>query len=195
MPLYQNSTVDKTKLIIGNYKMEVATYGSTIASTFINLGAGIVNSFNHNVTKYDVQAGNAPDPIEGIAEETFTVEGELIEYDQTKIAFLYSGVATTAGSAASGTISFGGLAEMTDIAVRLTNTRLYTGSGASALSATTTIFIPKATASAGLSFTAKSDNDTDPINVMAFSIEGKIDGTLTAGAQLYTMKKTVGLSA
>jgi hypothetical protein len=30
---------------------------------------------------------------------------------------------------------------------------------------------------------------------MAFSIEGKIDGTLTAGSQLYTIKKTVGLSA
>lgn len=192
MPLYQNSTVDKTKLVIGNYQMQIATYGSTIGATFTNLGAGIVNSFSHTITKYDVQAGNAPDPIEGIAEEEFAVEGELIEYDQAKLGLLYSGVSTTTGSASSGTISFGGKAEMTDIAVKLVNTRQYTGTSGTSLSATTSIFIPKATANTGLAFTAKSDNDTDPINVMAFSVLGKIDGTLSVGSQLYTISRVIG---
>ena len=191
MPLYQNSTVDKTKLVIGNYQMQIATYGTTIGDTFTNLGAGIVNSFSHAITKYDVQAGNAPDPIEGISEETFAVEGELIEYDQTKLSKLYSGVATTTGSAASGTISFGGYTELTDIAVKLVNNRQWTGTSGTAISATTTIFIPKATANTGLAFTAKSDNDTDPINVMAFSVLGKIDGTLSTGTQLYTIQRVV----
>ena len=192
MPLYQNSTVDKAKLVIGNYQMQIATYGSTIGASFTNLGAGIVNSFSHAITKYDVQAGNAPDPIEGIAEETFAVEGELIEYSATNLSLLYSGVATTAGTTASNTISFGGKTEMTDIAVKLVNTRQYTATSGTAISATTTIFIPKATANTGLAFTAKSDNDTDPINVMAFSVLGKIDGTLSVGSQLYTISRAVG---
>jgi hypothetical protein len=196
MPLYQNSTVDKTKLVIGNYQMQIATYGSTIGASFTNLGAGIVNSFSHAITKYDVQAGNAPDPIEGISEETFAVEGELIEYNATNLSLLYSGVATVAGTAASNTITFGGKTEMADIAVKLINTRQYTVSGGTTVvSATTTIFIPKATANTGLAFTAKSDNDTDPINVMAFSVLGKIDGTLSVGTQLFTIQRTVGAVA
>ena len=196
MPLYQNSTVDKTKLVIGNYQMQIATYGASIGDTFTNLGAGIVNSFSHSITKYDVQAGNAPDPIEGVSEETFAVEGELIEYDQAKLSKLYTGLATTTGTAANGTISFGGYTEMTDIAVKLVNTKQYTVSGGTTVvSATTTIFIPKATANTGLAFTAKSDNDTDPINVMAFSVLGKLDSTLSTGTQLFTIKRTIAAVA
>ena len=192
MPLYQNSTVDKNKLILGNYTLQVATYGSTIASTFINLGAGIVNSFSHNLTKYDTQAGNAPDPVEGVAEETFAIEGELIEYDSTKLAFKYSGLSMTTGTVSSGTISFGGKTELTDMAFRFTNTRRFTGTTGTALTATTTIFVPKATAEAGLAFTSKSDNDADPINVMAFSVLGKLDSTLSVGTQLVTISRVIG---
>jgi len=190
MPLYQNATVGKEKLVIGNYQMLVGPYGATTVASCTNLGAGIVNSFSHNITKYDVQAGNAPDPIEGIAEETFAVEGELIEYDSSKIALLYSGVATTTGSALTGSISFGGLTQLTDVVIMLQNKRNYTATAGTAISVTTVIRVPKATVNTGLAFTAKSDNDTDPINVLAFSVLGKIDGTLSVGSQLYTITRT-----
>jgi len=191
MPLYQNSTVDKPKLIVGNYQMLVGAYGATTVASCTNLGAGIVNSFAHNITKYDVQAGNAPDPIEGIAEETFSVEGELIEYDSSKIALLYSGIATTVGSAISGSVSFGGLTQLNDVVIMLQNKRNYTATAGTAVSATTLIRIPKATVNTGLAFTAKSDNDTDPINVLAFSVLGKIDGTLSVGTQLYSITRSL----
>ena len=86
MPTYQNSDVDKNSLVIGNYKIEIATYGTSIGGTFTNLGAGIITAFNHEITKYDVQAGNAPDPIEGVSEETFPVTGEMITYNATNIS-------------------------------------------------------------------------------------------------------------
>jgi hypothetical protein len=189
MPLYQNASVDKNKLIIGNYQMLVATYSSTTPATIasaVNIGAGIVNSFSHNITKYDVQAGNAPDPIEGIAEETFAVEGELIEYSVSSLSAIYQGVATGVT-----TLSFGGKTQLGEITVFLRNTTLGT-SGASAISTSTIVRVAKATANTGLAFTAKSDNDTDPISVMAFSVLGKIDGTRAVGDQLYSITRTVG---
>jgi len=195
MPQYQNSTVDKNKLIIGNYKVEVATYGTSIAGTFVNLGAGIINSFNHEITKYDVQAGNAPDPIEGISEETFPIAGELIEYSASNLSLLFSGVAIESGSATSNTLTIGGYTTLNDIAVRLTNTRQYVGTSSTALSCTTIFYLPKATIETGLAFTAKSDNDTDPINVFAFSVVGKQDTTLSVGTQLVTIKQTRGAVA
>jgi hypothetical protein len=189
MPIYQNATVDKGKLILGNYTLEVATYGTTIESTFTNLGAGIVNSFSHNLTKFDVQAGNAPDPVEGVAGETFTVEGELIEYDSSKFAAMYSGLANTTGSALDGTFSIGGKVDMIYKAFKFVNKRYYTASGGTAISATTTLLVPKGTMESGLSFTAKSDNDSDPISVIGFSVTGKLDSTLTTGSQLVTIKR------
>lgn len=193
MPHYQNSTVEKSKLIIGNYKIEIATYGTSIGGTFTNLGAGIINSFGHEIEKYDVQAGNAPDPIEGISDETFPVEGELIEYVATSMSLVYPGIYTaTATSSADGTILYmGGNTNMTDIAVRLTNVTLYTATGGSAISSETIVYLPKATLDVGMSFTAKSDNDTDPINVMGFAVTGKLDATLTAGQQLAIIQKKV----
>jgi hypothetical protein len=191
MPLYQNTSVDSNKLIIGNYQMfvDVLTTTATITSAY-NIGAGIVNSFNHNITTYDVQAGNAPDPIEGIAEETFAVEGELIEYSVTNLSILYSGVSTPSGATY---LAFGGKTQLTPLAVWLKNTTLGSSAG-TAISTSTIIRVQKATVTSGLAFTAKSDNDTDPISVMAFSVLGKLNSTLTAGSQLYTITRTTGVA-
>ena len=98
---YQNTSVNTDALIIGNWKIQVATYASyvtvaSVQSAVTNLGAGMVNSFNHNVTMYDVQAGNAPDPIEGISDETFNVSGDLIEFDVANVTSAWGGMVTTA---------------------------------------------------------------------------------------------------
>jgi len=184
MPLYQNSTVSTEKLILGNYKIEVAV--TTVGSSYINLGAGMVNSFGHNITKYAVQAGNAPDPIEGIATETFTAAIDLIEYDASTLNIIQAGAITnTAGTTGVTTIKGGGNSILTPKIFRLTNRRLISG-----VTDETVITIFKATLDAGLQFTAKSDNDADPINIMPIAITGKPDAALTAGTQLFTVVHT-----
>jgi len=79
-----------------------------------------------------------------------------------------------------------------EVAVRLTNRKSFTGTSSTALTCTTIIYIPKAVIEGGLAVTAKSDNDTDPINVIAFSVTGKLDATLDTGEQLATIKQDIG---
>lgn len=188
MPLYQNQSVDTAELLIGNYKIETAAYGTSAGGTWVNLGAGMVNSFNHAITKYDVQAGNAPDPIEGVAEETFTVDMELIEYDASALAAISCGLVTadTTTSSTQTVMKAGGNTILTSRAFKFTNRRLISGA-----TKETVILLFKATLDNGLQITAKSDNDADPINVMPVTVVGKLDATLSVGAQLYTITKVL----
>jgi len=101
MASYQNTSVTNSKLLLGNYKITFGTTGCALMSSAItalttNLGAGIINSFTHNVTRYDTQAGNAPDPIEGVAMETVTISGELIEYDHDALLVAFGGMSPEA---------------------------------------------------------------------------------------------------
>lgn len=200
MASYQNTSVTNSKLLLGNYKITFGTVGCALMSSAItalttNLGAGIINSFSHNVTRYDTQAGNAPDPIEGVASETFTISGELIEYDHDALIGAMGGMLAS-GASASGsttadfkTITGGGATTLTPKAFLLTNTRQFVGSGATNITALTYILVHKATFTQGLSVTAKGDGDADPINVIAFEIEGVTDGTRTVGDQLFAIQK------
>lgn len=201
MPLYQNTTVNSTSLVIGNYMifggsaastLSGATSISEISSIMTNLGAGIVNSFGHNVEKYDVQAGNAPDPIEGVAGETFTISGELIEYNATALSFVMGGMVGTTASTGSdySIIGGGGAGVITPKQFALVNRRMAIPvAGSAVTSVLTIIYVWKGTFVNGPQFTAKSDNDTDPINTMSFEIQGEIDGSRPSGQQLYTIKK------
>ena len=182
MAQYQNSSVTASKLILGNYQIE---YAATVGGSMVNLGAGIVNSFGHNLTKFDSQAGNAPDPVEGIARETFTISGELIEYNPTALSAIQCGGTDLTVSTTS-ILTGGGNQVLTPIAFQLTNTTTYSGS-----TYTTVIQTYKATLDAGIQFTAKSDNDSDPVNVMPFTITAKLDTSRTAGDQLFNIERTV----
>lgn len=183
MAAYQNTSIDTTKLILGNYKIESA---ASSGATFTNLGAGIITKFGHNITKYDTQAGNAPDPVEGISDETFTIDGEMIEFDASVMAAISGGAITkTTGASGVTVINGGGNSTVTERAFRLTNTRLISG-----VTHQTVIVVYKAVVDNGPQFTAKSDNDADPVNVMAFTITGKNDSTLSVGSQLYSITRT-----
>jgi len=188
MPLYQNTGLNDSKnLVIGNYKIETSVYASAGGShTWVNVGAGMVNSFNHQIEKYDVQAGNAPDPIKGISRETFKISLELIELDLSVMAAISCGGLSYTSGASVLTASGGGAAELTPIAFRLTNRRLI-----SSVTKETIIIVPYATIDNGLAVTAKSDNDANPINVYPVEITGDIDGTRTVGSQLYTITRDV----
>ncbi len=186
MANYQNSSVSSEKLILGNAKIECASVGTTVLGTWVNLGAGIVNSANHNITKYDTQAGNAPDPIEGIADETFTVAGEMIEYDASVLSLISGGAVTKADGASGVTVLHGGgNTTIVEKAFKLTNTRLISG-----VTHQTVIIVYNATLDNGPQFTLKSDNDTSPFAVMPFAITGKNLSTLSAGSQLYEVTRT-----
>jgi len=186
MPIYQNDSVATQKLILGNYKIETAAVGTTAGGTWVNLGAGMVNSFGHNITKYAVQAGNAPDPIEGVATETFTAAVDLIEYAATVLSSIQCGaISVTAGTTGQTIIKGGGNSILTPVAFKLTNRRLI-----SDVTNETVIMIYNATLDTGLQFTAKSDNDADPINVMPIAITAKPLATLSAGDQLFSITHT-----
>ena len=185
MPQYQNTSVADKNLIVGNYSISYATAGTSSVTSFTNLGAGIVSSFGHNITKYDVQSGNAPDPIEGVANETFTISGEFIEYDGEELTKAMGGMmtrATTGATASSDNsiITAGGATTITSKAFLLKNTRII-----SATSSITNVFVYNATFETGLQFTAKSDNDTDPISVMGWTITGKPLTTRDTNDQLF----------
>lgn len=182
---YQNSSVTSSKLILGNYKIECA---ASVAASYVNLGAGMVSGFKYNPIMYDAQAGNAPDPIEGISRETVSIEAELIEYDASVLAAISCGAITadTTTSSTQTVIDAGGNQELTPKVFRLTNTRMISGA-----TKTTVILVYKATLQSGLEIQAKSDNDANPINIMPISILGKPDVTRTAGSQLFSITKTV----
>ncbi len=165
MPLYQNATVTDTKVETGNYAMYVGTVGATIGAITTNLGAGMVKSFVHNAEMFTSQAGNAVDPIEGVARETCTLEIDLIEYDGSAFAALTGGMWT--GSSGSVTVG-GNVTLLAGVGMKLVNTRkLSNGS-----TQTTTYHIPKAIPG-GFSLAVKSDNDADPVNVYSFSLTCK----------------------
>ena len=182
MPIYQNSTVDSDALILGNYAIYSAATSGGTAGTFTNLGAGILNGYGHNWEKYDAQAGNAPDPVEGIASETFTLDFELIEYNATALTEIMCGAITATATTVLSTITGGGVETLTPRAFKLINV-----SGAY----TTTVLVHKATTDTGLQFTSKSDNDTDPVNAIPLTVTGKVDATKTAGTQLFSITRTI----
>ena len=187
MPIYQNSTVTKTKLIVGNCTIESA---ASSGASFTNLGAGIVNSATHNVEKYDVQAGNAPDPIEGVSDETVTIEFEMIEFDGSVLASISGGLITETNTSVLSTINAGGNPNLTPRAFKLTNKTITPGG----TSAFTILTVYNATLEAGPSFNFKSDNDTDPVAVMPATIVAKLDTSKTRGQQLYQLTRTIATS-
>jgi len=188
MPNYQNSSVEGDKLIIGNCKVESA---ASIGTTYSNLGAGMVRDWNHPLVKYDVQSGNAPDPIEGIASETVTVDFDLIEYNASVLTQIHGGLITASTASSVITISAGGASDniITPRVFRFTNTRVIDDASISTI---LTVFY--ATLDNGPQFSFKSDNDADPIMVMPCNITGKINSALAAGEQLYTIAHTLPTS-
>jgi hypothetical protein len=162
MPTYQNGTVTDAKVEIGNYAIYVGTVGATAGAIVTNLGAGMVKSFAHNAEMFTAQAGNAVDPIMGVARETCTLEVDLIEYDGSAFSVFTGDM----WNGTSGSILVGGqVSSLAGVGMKLVNTRkLNTGS-----TQTTTYLISKAVAG-GFTMNPKSDNDADPVNVYSFSV-------------------------
>lgn len=179
MAYYQNSAVTSSKLIIGNCKVETS---ATAGGTFVNLGVGMVTNFKHIVEPYTVQAGNGPDPVEGIARETCTADFSLIEFDASVLSAIQCGAiaADTTTSSTQTTINGGGNSTLTPRAFKFTNTRMISG-----VTKQTVITVYYATLNQGMGIDFKSDNDADPVGTMAFTMVGENDTSRTAGSQLF----------
>lgn len=183
MAYHQNSLVDSNKLIIGNAKIETA---ATVGGPYVNLGAGLVSAFTHTPTMYDVQAGNAPDPIEGVAEEVCTLDFELIEYDASVLSAISGGLVTQTSTTSLSTLNAGGNSTITPRVFRVTNTRMI-----GAVTCETILTIFKGNLTTGITINFKSDNDADPLGVIPGQVEGKVDSTLSVGSQLFTITRTL----
>jgi hypothetical protein len=183
MPAYQNTSVDSDKLILGNAKIETA---ASAGGSYTNLGAGIVTSFTHTPEFYDSQAGNAPDPVEGVANETATIEFEMIEYDGSVLAAISCGLVTESNTTTLSTMDAGGNTVLTDRAFRITNSWI---SGSTTVETILTLY--KATLQSGISINFKSDNDTDPVGTIPGTIVAKLDATRTAGSQLFQLTRVI----
>lgn len=182
MPTYQNASVNSNQLILGNYKIETA---SSSAGSYVNLGAGQLTAFQHNFTNSDIQAGNAVDPIEFIAEENVTIAFELMEYKASAMSAMMGGLTeTTSISTTSTTIRAGGAVELTPRAFKLTNKRMI---GTTTVNTVITIF--NANIENGMTLVPKSDNDGNPVNVFQFTVKGDNLASLSAGAQLFQIVK------
>lgn len=162
MPIYQNYTVADAKLEVGNYAMYIGTAGSTAGAITINLGAGMVKNVNYNPEMITTQAGNAVDPIQGVARETMTFDVDMIEYDGSSMSAISNGM----WSGTSGSITIGGqVTSVSGKGWKLVNTRkLANGS-----TQTTTYTFNKCVAGP-ISTTYKSDNDADPVAVMSYTV-------------------------
>lgn len=173
MAHYQNASVTDAKIETGNYAMFVGAENATTGSTWTNLGAGMVKSFAYVAESFTSQAGNAPDPIQGVAKETATIGIDLLEYDGSTFSSLLGGLA----SGSSGSFTVGGVSNtQTAKAMKLENTRIL----ASGSTQTTTYILPRVYANGGFSMTPKSDNDTDPVNIYTFDILAKQASTTAA---------------
>lgn len=194
MALLQNTSFDSDALILGNWKIQVATYNSayttvaSVASAVTNLGLGMVTGFGHNIEKYNVQAGNGPDPVEGVATETFTITADLMEFTLANVVTALGGIVTTATAITTthSYLSGGGASVMTPKTFLLTNRRIVSGA-----SVETNLVVWKGYATNGPQFTTKADQDADPVTSWALEIEGVLDATRTAGNQLYLIDKWV----
>lgn len=183
MAFSQNTTIDKSKLIIGNCKIETA---ASAAGSYVNLGNGKVTSFIHNITKYDVQGQNGPDPIEGIADETGVITAELIEYDGSVLSAIMCGAISESNTTTLSTINAGGNIELTPRAFRITNTWMY-----SSTTVETILTLYHGTIDNGIEIQLVGDQESDPIGKLPISITGKNDVSRTTGNQLYSLTRTI----
>jgi len=197
--------------LIGGWKMATApTSGVFEGATAFGsgatiLGIGNLTGFTENIEMTTTQAGNSNMPEKVVANHSATITFELLEFylptfdeirggsldteNQATASTYLTGVGGAgAGSAGTvNTISTGGLNAIDEAAFAFYNVRMEAGA-----TVETIIVIHKARISAGLTFTPKTDHDTDPVTVFPFTLEAELDTSQTAGNQLYVIETELG---
>ena len=209
---YQQTALTVTGCtLIGGWKMaRAAMSGSFAGATAFGsgctiLGIGNLTGFTENIEMSTTQAGNSNMPEKVVAVHSATIGVELLEFylptfdeirggsldteNQATASTYLTGVGGAgAGSAGTvNTISTGGLNTVNESAFAFYNVRMEGGS-----TVETILVIHKARISSGLTFTPKTDHDSDPVTVFPFTLEAEIDTAQTAGNQLYVIETELG---
>jgi hypothetical protein len=194
MAHYQNTGLTNAgTLLQGGFAIYVAATAGTLAGAGgTNFGLGDGPVITENIENFSVQAGNGPDPLEGVAEQSVTITFNTLEFYIPTWDTVRGQELDTVGTASVGTyvtggsvhtISTGGFTELGTCALKFVNTKLVSGA-----TVETAIVFYKCNLTQGLSFTAKSDNDDDPVMVIPWTLEAKLDTSRTAGDQLYIIE-------
>lgn len=193
--MYQNTAMTKANTgLLGGFILYSAT---TVGASWTNIGLGRAFSITENISPYNSQANNGPDPVEGVARQTATITFELLEYypptfDNLRGGSLDTEATSTTPSyiatASANTISTGGKTEIAPVAFKFINRKLVSGA-----TVETAVVIYRAfLRSGGFSFTSVSDNAEDPITVWPWTFETKCDSTRTVGDQLMKVETHMG---
>lgn len=198
---YQQTSLTNTgTLLQGGFRLGVAASAASFAGGSVGtvLGIGNLTGVTEDLEFTTTQAGNSNMPNKKVANHTITVNFELLEFwppsfDEIRGGSLDTENEATAstyinGAGTSNVISSGGLNTLTDKAFCFENTTEVSGG-----TAVTILVIYKAKIEQGLSFTPKSDHDTDPAMVIPFVIKGELDTSRTAGDQLYIIESELGV--
>ena len=196
----QTSLTNAGTLLQGGFKLGVAASAASFVGGSLGtvLGIGNLTSITENIEKTTTQAGNSDQPEKLVAVHTITASFELLEFwpptfDAIRGGGLDSENAATAstyisGTPTSNTLTSGGLSVLTEKAFIFENTTMVAGA-----TAVTLLILYSATIEQGLSFTAKTDHDTDPAMVMPFTLTGQLDTSRTAGDQLFIIESELGV--
>ena len=182
--------------------------GVTFGSGCTILGIGNLTGFTENIEMSTTQAGNSNMPEKVIAVHGATITLELMEFylpsflivrgnsadvgyaSGSLSASTYLAAVGGAGAGSGGTVctfSTGGLNTVNEMAFAFYNVRMEAGA-----TVETILVIHKARISQGLTWTPKTDHDTDPVTVFPFTLEAELDTSQTAGNQLYAIETELG---
>lgn len=190
-------------LLQGGFTLGVAATAGIFeaGSLGTTLGIGNLISLTENLERTTTQAGNSNLPEELVANHTIAVNFEMLEFwppsfDEIRGGSLDTENEATAGTYVGGggtagtvnTISTGGLNTLTPMAFIFRNITMVSGA-----TAETVFVVYRAKIEAGMTFTAKTDHDTDPVMVVPFTLTGEIDTGRTAGDQLFYIESELGV--
>jgi hypothetical protein len=196
----QTALTNAGTLLQGGWRCGVAASAATFAAGSLGtvLGIGNLTGITENLERTTTQAGNSDMPEEKVAVQSLTITFELLEFwlptfDEIRGGSLDTeNAATTStyitGTPSANTLSTGGLNTLTGKAFAFENTTLVDGATAQTL-----IIIYKAKVEEGITFTPKTDHDTDPAMVIPFTITAELDTSRTKGDQLFIIESQLGL--
>jgi len=198
---YQQTTLANAgTLLQGGFQMGVAATAGIFGAGSLGttLGIGNLVSLTENIERTTTQAGNSQLPEEKVANHTITINFELLEFWPTYFDEIRGGSVDTvnaatantyiAASGTANTFSTGGLSTLNPKAFIFKNTTMVSGA-----TAITVLVVYRAKIEAGMTFTAKTDHDTDPVMVYPFTLLGEIDTGRTAGDQLFYIESELGV--
>lgn len=196
----QTSLTNAGSLLEGGFRLGVAASAAAFVGGSLGtvLGIGNLISIQENIELSTTQAGNSNMPNERVANQTLTVNFELLEFwlptfDSIRGGSLDTENAATAatyinGTPTANTFSTGGLDTLAEKAFIFENTTMVSGA-----TAKTILVVYKAKIQQGLTFTAKTDHDSDPVMVIPFTLTGELDTVRTKGDQLYYIESELGV--